>query len=201
MNRLAKRLIKIAEEVAKHPKFDTVEGIPDWATSYILYNDASGLSSAERRMVDKYIKDMAKAGYVFVEPIDGTETDFNPYPEFGKACGTVDWTVEVVEPDPNYGNDDGEEEEFPYADDYTVEEWWYHDFPDKSIGMNERANLRMYIGDVFKSLGVTSKTLMNEFGEDKAEWLEKYALDYVRGRQVPNPPFEQVDYDYDWGAV
>ena len=77
-------------------KFTTIEKVPDWATTYIAYGDASALSAKDKALVDEFVAGLAKKGLMMIWPIDGTESEFEPYPAFGLASGTVDWTAEVL---------------------------------------------------------------------------------------------------------
>ena len=78
------------------PKFTTVEKVPDWAVCYLVNADPSGLDDQDRQLVDEYVDRLYKRGLRLVYPIDGTESEFEPYPAFGLACGTVDFTAEIL---------------------------------------------------------------------------------------------------------
>ena len=71
---------------------DVVKGIPNWATCYIMYGDDSGLEDEDIKLVDEFLSDLDKDNIELVSPIDGTEDEFNPYPAFGGACDTTDWS-------------------------------------------------------------------------------------------------------------
>lgn len=78
-------------------EFDNiVEGIPNWATTYIMYNDDSGLSEEDIAQTDAFIKELERDGQRLVEPIEGSENDFNSYPAFGDACDTSDWIADRI---------------------------------------------------------------------------------------------------------
>ena len=79
------------------PKFTTVEGIPNWAACYFVNNDDSALSEEDKATADAYVDRLLKEGLSLVCPKEGTERDFNPYPAFGLACDTTDWTAQIVE--------------------------------------------------------------------------------------------------------
>lgn len=82
----------------KKPKFTTIEGIPTWATCYIMYGDTDAYTPKEDwETVDNYLEELREKGYRLVEPKDGTKNDFNQYPAFGLACETEDWIAEVVD--------------------------------------------------------------------------------------------------------
>lgn len=75
---------------------NVVEGIPNWASCYIMYGDDSGLTPEDVAMVDKFVQDLEKDGLRLSHPISGSENEFNSYPAFGDACNTEDWSCEVV---------------------------------------------------------------------------------------------------------
>lgn len=75
-------------------KTETIENIPEWATTYIMYGDASGLAESDRREVDRYLDGLRRDGFRLIAPIEGTHNDCCCYPEFGLACATEDWTAE-----------------------------------------------------------------------------------------------------------
>ena len=77
-------------------EFDTVEGIPNWAAYYIEYGETNAdMTDEDVEMVDAFLEKMAEQGIHLIEPISGTENEFNPYPAFGDACDTTDWTCEI----------------------------------------------------------------------------------------------------------
>lgn len=73
-----------------------IEGIPDWAASYLVNGDDSGLSEEDKAEVDGYVDDLASEGLVLVHPIEGTENEFDSYPAFGKACATSTWIANEI---------------------------------------------------------------------------------------------------------
>lgn len=77
-------------------KTDVIEKVPQWATTYIMYNDDSGLNGDDKKLVDDFEDRLFKKKIRLICPIDGTENEFEPYPAFGLACDTVDWTAEVL---------------------------------------------------------------------------------------------------------
>ena len=77
-------------------KTDVIEKVPQWATTYIMYNDDSGLNGDDKKLVDDFEDKLLKKKLRLICPIDGTENEFEPYPAFGLACDTVDWTAEVL---------------------------------------------------------------------------------------------------------
>jgi hypothetical protein len=74
---------------------NVVEGIPNWATCYIMYGDDSNLTPEDVAMVDKFVQDLEKDGLRLSHPISGSENEFNSYPAFGDACDTSDWSCEI----------------------------------------------------------------------------------------------------------
>ena len=75
---------------------DVVEKIPNWATTYIMYGDASdNLTDEDIQMVDDFIDKLASQGISLVSPIEGTESGFESHPAFGDACDTTDWSCET----------------------------------------------------------------------------------------------------------
>ena len=75
---------------------DVVEKIPNWATTYIMYGDASdNLTDEDIQMVDDFIDKLASQGISLVSPIEGTESGLESHPAFGDACDTTDWSCET----------------------------------------------------------------------------------------------------------
>jgi len=87
---------QVWDDVGIDDNDNVVEGIPNWATCYIMYGDDSNLTPEDVAMVDKFVKDLEKDGLRLSHPISGSENEFNSYPAFGDACDTVDWSCEVV---------------------------------------------------------------------------------------------------------
>lgn len=73
-----------------------VEGIPDWATNYLVNGDDSGLSEEDKADVDRYVDTLASEGLALAHPIEGTEKEFDRYPAFGKACATSTWIANEI---------------------------------------------------------------------------------------------------------
>ena len=78
-------------------KTDVIEKVPQWATTYIMYNDDSGLNGDDKKLVDDFEDRLFKKKLRLICPIDGTENEFEPYPAFGLACDTVDFDAEVID--------------------------------------------------------------------------------------------------------
>lgn len=77
-------------------KTDVIEKVPQWATTYIMYNDDSALNDEDKKLVDDFEDKLLKKNLRLICPIDGTENEFETCPAFGPACDTVDWTAEVL---------------------------------------------------------------------------------------------------------
>ena len=78
-------------------KTTTIRNVPQWATTYIMYSDDSGLNDEDKKLVDDFEDNLLKKKLRLICPIDGTENEFEPYPAFGLSCDTVDWTAEEVD--------------------------------------------------------------------------------------------------------
>jgi hypothetical protein len=74
-----------------------VRGIPQWAVDYFVNAETSALDDEDLKLVKGYEKKLLEQGLRLIAPIAGTEDVFNPYPEFGLACDTVDFEAEVLE--------------------------------------------------------------------------------------------------------
>jgi hypothetical protein len=72
----------------------TIRNVPQWASTYIMYSDDSGLNDEDKKLVDDFEQKLLKQGLRLVCPVEGSENEFEPYPSFGLACDTVDWTAE-----------------------------------------------------------------------------------------------------------
>lgn len=77
-------------------KTTTIEGVPQWAVTYIVNRDGSGLDAEELKMVDDWLEDLRKSGIVLLCPIDGSENEFSPYPAFGLSSSTVDFKAKIL---------------------------------------------------------------------------------------------------------
>lgn len=62
--------------------------IPNWAMTYLMNSDATGLDPSEVKEVDRWWKGMTEEGYSVISPTDDTN-EFCAYPEFGLACDTT----------------------------------------------------------------------------------------------------------------
>jgi hypothetical protein len=67
-------------------EFEYVEDFPTWAIVYCMYDDSSGMSDDDKKLVDEW---MEENGYgELVNAFEETKNDFNKYPAFGLACET-----------------------------------------------------------------------------------------------------------------
>ena len=75
---------------------DVIEGIPNWAVTYIMYGEVHGdMTDEDVKLVDDYLRKLDNDGIRLIAPIEGTENEFNPHPAFGDACDTTDWSCEI----------------------------------------------------------------------------------------------------------
>lgn len=80
-----------------HGRTVKVEKIPGWAVNYLVNSDDSNLTPEDRKTVDDYVERLLKEERLrLLGPIDGTESEFEPHPAFGLACGTVDFAAEEL---------------------------------------------------------------------------------------------------------
>lgn len=75
-------------------KFETIRNFQQWALPYFINADDSGLDADDISTIEKWEK--ANPEIRVVSPVDGTENEFCPFPEFGLACETVNVVVEIV---------------------------------------------------------------------------------------------------------
>ena len=76
---------------------DYKERIPDYALSYLVNNDSSGIDDADVKAIDAFMQwyyDKAKEvnGYVIFACGDG-DGSFDSRPAFGLACNTVECEI------------------------------------------------------------------------------------------------------------
>lgn len=72
---------------------EKVENVPQWAVSYLVNGDASGLETYDKALVDEWTEKLKAEGLELLAPIDGSENECCLWPAFGKACGTVDFAA------------------------------------------------------------------------------------------------------------
>ena len=80
----------------RRPVFTTVDGIPEWAASYLMYGDGSGMEEDDVRECDKYEEQLLADGLRLVCPDDREEPSFDSWPAFGLACDTRTWIAEEL---------------------------------------------------------------------------------------------------------
>ena len=73
--------------------FGTIENIPRWAVCGFVNGDWSGVSDEDEKLAKEYEADLNKKGWIILDPIEGSENDFCPYPAFGLACDTMDMHI------------------------------------------------------------------------------------------------------------
>jgi len=59
-----------------------IKKVPNWAVCYLVNSDASALTDEDQKMVDDWVDNLLKDGLQLICPIDGTESEFEPYPAF-----------------------------------------------------------------------------------------------------------------------
>ena len=79
---------------------DTVD-IPDYALSYLINGDASGLDEEDKRNADKFMKhyeDIAEKynSSVIIAPEDYNEGSFCSNPAFGLPCNTFECRIIIL---------------------------------------------------------------------------------------------------------
>lgn len=72
---------------------EKVENVPQWAASYLVNGDASGLETYDKSLVDEWTGKLRAEGLELLAPVDGSENEFCSAPAFGLACGTVDFAA------------------------------------------------------------------------------------------------------------
>lgn len=81
-------------------KFETVvEGVPCWAAQYFMYGEegAAEFTAEDWEEVRRFERKLKEDGLRLVAPIEASHDEFNPYPAFGIASATEDWTAERIE--------------------------------------------------------------------------------------------------------
>lgn len=78
-------------------KTKTITKVPFWARMYLTYGEEAAPEDADdRKLVDDFKDELEREGLRLICPIDGTYSEFEPFPKFGLACDTEDWTAEVL---------------------------------------------------------------------------------------------------------
>jgi hypothetical protein len=74
--------------------------VPDWALSYLVNGDASGLSVREQAQVDvwfrKFVLEATEQGAHAVFCVGEGEAYFRHIPAFGLACDVIDCSVKIM---------------------------------------------------------------------------------------------------------
>lgn len=137
----------------------SVAAIPDWALSYLINADATGLTDEEYALVKEFDKT-----HEFVGEVPGVEKSFTWSPQFGDASDCYDC---IVRPRPE------EQEESP---------WWFGDGGD--LGMffietfdslergGESCQVRAFEGDLDSEMGEWRAVTSAEYGGDGTMRLE-----------------------------
>lgn len=80
----------------------TIEKIPTWSLSYLINNDATGLTDEEIRMIDNWLNDWKVQ---IVSPITDEEGNVQPYfshyPLFGLAAEVEDCDIIFTNDNPS----------------------------------------------------------------------------------------------------
>lgn len=81
---------------------ETIEDVPDYALSYLVNGDTSGLEDQDQATIDGWMTqfyDIAerRRGDVIISPGDDGH-GFTHYPAFGLACNTVPTTITILAP-------------------------------------------------------------------------------------------------------
>lgn len=86
----------MAKKKNQEIKTTTIDRVPQWASYYLCYGESEGISEKEKKMVDDWVEGLRKEGYRLIEPIEGTENEFDSWPAFGLPCAVQDWVAEVI---------------------------------------------------------------------------------------------------------
>lgn len=74
--------------------------IPEYALSYLVNRDNSGIDDDDKKVIDAYMSDYyaetneVKGSLIF--NVDGDEGYFTNYPEFGLPCNCYDCTILIL---------------------------------------------------------------------------------------------------------
>lgn len=71
-------------------------GIPVWAMSYLINNDASGLEDGEIQQVDEFMACYYAMGHVIIGTPDENHY-FSTCPAFGLPCDVFECTILIME--------------------------------------------------------------------------------------------------------
>ena len=88
-----RKLVLADEHKAANDKFLSYEGIPEWAISYLMYGDESGLSEEDKKEVDDW---MEKEELGMLVSVDSEEGYFMHRPQFGLGSTCYDCTFTYI---------------------------------------------------------------------------------------------------------
>lgn len=76
--------------------------IPDYALSYIVMDDASGLTEEDKSNIDSFLNPFYQeaetlGGHVLINLDYDSESHFTWNPPFGLACNVLDFTILILE--------------------------------------------------------------------------------------------------------
>ena len=77
-------------------KLDTIDGVPSWAVCGFEYGNWSGVEDSDQAAAERWLDRLAAEGLRLVCPVDAEAAGFNPSPQFGLACNTVSYYVELT---------------------------------------------------------------------------------------------------------
>lgn len=77
----------------------TIEKVPCWAVCPIVNDDYSGLNDEDVSILENWLKKLDEDNICLRGPIEGTESEFEPYPAFGLASDTIDFSAEILNED------------------------------------------------------------------------------------------------------
>lgn len=77
-------------------KFDTIDGVPQWAVCGFECGDWSGVEESDRTAAERWRRGLAADGLRLVCPVDVEAAAFDSSPAFGAACDTVAYYVELT---------------------------------------------------------------------------------------------------------
>ena len=80
-------------------EFITIEKVPCWAVCPIVNDDYSGLDDEDVRLLGAWLKKLDEDNVCLLGPVEGTESEFEPYPAFGPASDTIDFSAKILDED------------------------------------------------------------------------------------------------------
>ena len=67
-------------------KFVTIEGIPEWSVTYLMYGDETALDEEDKKQANEFMK---KNGLSYLVDVEDEEGGFDTHPAFGLSTNTV----------------------------------------------------------------------------------------------------------------